>query len=263
MAHPESRPPITEEEAAHRALFLAAHAGARLQVVHTSSPVTVDLVAAARAAGQRASAEVCPHHLLLDLDDYARLGPWACCAPPIRARELVDGMWRRVLSGAVDCLVSDHAAYTHEEKRRGYDDIFETPLGCQVIQETVPAVLSEAFHVHGMALDAFARFSSTNAARIAGIHPRKGTILPGSDADLVIWDLRSSWVVDAASQQFSKNPTSPFDGRELRARVVRTIVRGTTVYRDGEIQVAPGHGRFLSSQEPGRAASAGAVEVAP
>jgi len=249
MAHPESRPPVTEEEAAHRALYLARHAGARLQVVHTSSPVTVDLVVAARAAGQAASAEVCPHHLLLDLDDYARLGPLACCAPPIRDRALVDGMWERVLAGKVDCLVSDHAAYTREEKERGYEDIFETALGCQVIQEAVPAVLSQAVHRHGMALDAFARFSSTNAARIAGLYPRKGTILPGSDADLVIWDLRSSWVVDAALQQFSKNPCSVFDGRELRARVVRTLVRGTTVYSDGAIHVAPGHGRFLSSQD--------------
>ena len=249
MAHPESRPPFTEEEAAHRALYLARHAGARLQVVHTSSPVTVDLVAQARAGGQQATAEVCPHHLLLDLDDYARLGPWACCAPPIRARALVDGMWERVLAGSIDCLVSDHAAYTAEEKSRGFEDIFETPLGCQVIQETVPTVLSEAFHRHAMRLDAFARFSSTNAARIAGIYPRKGTILPGSDADLVIWDLNGSWVIDAASQQFSKNPYSPFDGREVRARVVRTLVRGVTVYGDHAIQVAPGHGEFLSSQD--------------
>src|SRR5579872_6550333 len=127
LAHLESRPPFTEEEAAHRALYLAGHAGARLQIVHTSSPVTVDLVAAARAGGQAATAEVCPHHLLLDADDYARLGPWACCAPPIRARALVDGMWERVLAGRIDCLVSDHAAYTREEKER--DDIFEVALG--------------------------------------------------------------------------------------------------------------------------------------
>lgn len=248
MAHPESRPPFTEEEAAHRALYLARHAGARLQVVHTSSPQTVDLVTAAKAAGQKATAEVCPHHLLLDLDDYARLGPWGCCAPPIRARALVDGMWERVLAGSIDCLISDHSAYTREEKSLGFKDIFDTPLGCQVIQETVPTVLSEAVHRHGMKLDAFARFSSTNAARIAGLYPRKGTILPGSDADLVIWDLDCEWVIDAASQQFSKNPWSPFDGRRVRARVQRTIVRGRTVYADGEIQVEPGYGAFLSSQ---------------
>lgn len=95
-----------------------------------------------------------------------------------------------------------------------------------------------------MALDAFARFSAANAARITGLFPRKGTILPGSDARLVLWDLNGEWTVDAA-QQFSKNSWSPFEGRKVRARVARTLVRGQTVYRDGEILVEPGHARFL------------------
>ncbi len=249
MAHPESRPPFTEEEAAHRALYIARHAGARLQVVHTSSPETLEVIIAARQAGQTASAEVCPHHLLLDLDDFQRLGPWGCCAPPIRSRAHVDGMWEHVLSGELDSLISDHCAYTIEEKSIGYEDILECPLGCQVIQETVPTVFSEAVHRHGMSLDAFARFSSTNAAKIVGLYPRKGTIRPGSDADLVLWDLDSEWVIDAASQQFSKHPWSPFDGRRIQARVIRTIVRGRTVYADGQFHVEPGYGRFLSSQE--------------
>jgi allantoinase len=248
-AHPESRPPFVEEEAVHRALFLADHSGVRIQIVHGSSPVSVDLVAQARARGQRASIEVCPHHLLLDLDDYERLGPWGCCAPPIRARSLVEGMWARVLEGRVDSLVSDHAAYTHAEKEAGGEDMLSCPLGCQVIQETVPLVLSEAVHHRGMALDAFARFSSTNAARIVGLYPRKGTILPGSDADLALYDLETDWVVDPGAQQFSKNPWSPFEGRRVRGRLVRTIVRGRTVYLDGEITEQEGYGRFLSSQE--------------
>jgi allantoinase len=249
MAHHEARPPFVEEEAVHRALYLAGHAGARLQVVHGSSPVSVDLVAEARARGQRATIEVCPHHLLLDLDDLRRLGPWGCCAPALRERALVEGMWDRVLDGRVDCLVSDHAAYTLAEKAAGHDDILAAPLGCQVIQETVPLVLSEAVHRRGMALDAFARFSATNAARIAGLYPRKGTILPGADADLALYDLDAEWVVDPPAQQLSKNPWSPFAGRAVRGRCVRTIVRGRTVHAGGEIHVAPGHGRFLSSQE--------------
>jgi allantoinase len=254
LAHQESRPAFVEEEAVHRVIYLAAHAGARLQVVHTSSPVSVDLVAAARAAGGRVSAEVCPHHLMLDLDDALALGPFGCCAPPLRPRELVEGMWARVLAGQIDCLVSDHSAYTVEEKRRGYDDVFETPLGCQVIQETVPVVLSEALHRRGMALDAFVRFCSTNAARIAGLYPRKGSLLPGSDADIAVWDLDEEWTVNAAAQQFSKNPWSPFDGRAVRGRVRRTLVRGETVYADGEILAAPGYGRFLAGA--GRTAEA-------
>jgi allantoinase len=249
MAHPESRPAFVEEEAVHRALFLAASAGVRVQIVHGSSPVSADLVSDARRHGHRATIEVCPHHLLLDMDDYRRLGPWGCCAPALRERELVEGMWDRVLRGELHSLVSDHAAYTREEKEAGRDDMLECPLGCQVIQETVPLVLSEAVHQRGMSLPDFARFSATNSARAAGLYPRKGTILPGSDADLALYDLQAEWTVDSREQQFSKNPWSPFEGRRVRGRVVRTIVRGRTVYCDGEITAPPGHGTFLSSQD--------------
>jgi allantoinase len=263
LAHHESRPAFIEEEAVHRALYLARHVGVRIQIVHTSSPVSVDLVAAARRAGLQATAEVCPHHLLLDLDDLVRLGPYGRCAPALRPRELVEGMWERVLAGTLDSLVSDHCAYTIKEKEPGWEDIFAAPLGCQVMQETVPLVLDEAYHRRGMPLDAFARFSSTNAARTIGLHPRKGTILPGSDADLALYDLETEWVVDARSQQLSKNPWSPFDGRRSRARCVRTLVRGVTVHRDGEILAAPGTGRFLSVHDDYAAASAGAAAGAP
>ena len=249
MAHPESRPPFVEEEAVHRALFLAASAGVRVQIVHGSSPVSVDLVGDARRRGHPATIEVCSHHLLLDMEDYRSSGPWGCCAPALRERELVEGLWARVLRGEVHSLVSDHAAYTREEKERGLDDMLECPLGCQVIQETVPLVLSEAVHHRGMSLADFARFSATNSARTAGLYPRKGTILPGSDADLALYDLQAEWTVNAREQQFSKNPWSPFEGRRVRGRVVRTIVRGATVYCEGEITASPGHGTFLSSQD--------------
>jgi allantoinase len=246
LAHHESRPAFVEEEAVHRALYLAAHVGVRIQIVHVSSPVSAALVREEKRLGRPVTMEICPHHLLLDLDDLVRLGPYGACAPALRERGLVERLWDSVLDGTADCLVSDHSAYTRAEKDAGYDDIFLSPLGCQVMQETVPLVLDEAFHRRGLPLDAFVRFSSTNAARISGTYPRKGTLLPGADADVVLYDLEHEWRVDAASQQFSKNPWSPFDGRRARARVVRTLVRGETVYADGEILAAPGSGRFLA-----------------
>jgi dihydroorotase (multifunctional complex type) len=246
LAHHESRPPFVEEEAVHRALFLAEHADVRIQIVHVSSPGSAELVRRAKDAGQPASMEICPHHLLLDLDDLVRLGPYGRCAPALRDRPLVEGLWDYVLDGTADSLVSDHAAYTLEEKEPGWEDIFVAPLGCQVMQETVPLVLDEAYHRRGMTLDAFVRFSSTNAARTVGLYPRKGTLLPGADADIAVYDLEHEWVVDAKAQQFSKNPWSPFDGRRARARVVRTLVRGETVFADGQIVSEPGSGRFLS-----------------
>jgi len=261
LAHHESRPPFVEEEAVHRALFLAAHADVRIQIVHVSSPGSAELVRRARAEGQRATMEICPHHLLLDLDDLVRLGPYGRCAPALRDRPLVERLWNYVLDGTADSLVSDHCAYTIEEKEPGWADIFAAPLGCQVMQETVPLVLDEAFHRRGMPLDAFVRFSSTNAARTAGLYPRKGTLLPGADADIAVYDLEGEWEVDARSQQFSKNPWSPFDGRRAHARVVRTLVRGETVFADGEIVAAPGSGRFLPCHDDYTLGRAGRAAV--
>src|SRR3954451_1886859 len=249
MAHHEARPPFVEEEAVQRALYLAAHADVRIQIVHVSSPVSAQLVGDEKRRGRPVTMEICPHHLLLDLDDLVRLGPFGMCAPALRDRALVEQLWSFVLDGTADCLVSDHSAYTLEEKEPGWDDIFDALLGCQVIQETVPLVLDEAYHRRGMPLEHFVRFSSTNAARIAGLYPRKGSLLPGADADIALYDLETEWIVDAKSQQFSKNPWSPFDGRRVRARVVRTLVRGETVFADGEIVAEPGSGASLSCQD--------------
>src|SRR3954447_12773726 len=246
LAHHESRPPFVEEEAVHRALYLAAHVGVRIQIVHVSSPVSAALVREEKRLGRPVTMEICPHHLLLDLDDLVRLGPYGACAPALRERGLVERLWDSVLDGTADCLVSDHSASTYEEKDAGLEDVFLSPLGCQVMQETVPLVLDEAFHRRGLTLDAFVRFASSNAARISGTYPRKGSLLPGADADVVLYDLEGEWQVDARAQQFSKNPWSPFDGRRVRARVVRTLVRGETVFLDGEILARPGSGRFLS-----------------
>jgi allantoinase len=257
MAHHESRPPIVEEEAVHRALFLAGHAGARCQIVHSSCPGSVELVKLARKQGQRATIEVCSHHLLLDLGDLKRLGPFGRCAPALRDRALVEKMWDPVLYGSIDCLVSDHCAYTIEEKSKGYDNIFAAPNGCQVMQEMVPVVLDEAFHRRGMTLSALARLIAERPAQIAGIYPGKGSLLVGSDADLVLWNLDEPWVIDSGSRQFSKNPWSPFEGRKIQARVARTLVRGQTVYADGEIRVGAGFGRFLSGRDDYGLAAAG------
>src|SRR4051794_40853833 len=136
LAHHESRPPFVEEEAVHRALFLARHAGVRVQIVHTSSPVSAELVREEKRAGRPVTMEICPHHLLLDLDDLVRLGPYGVCAPALRERALVERLWDFVADGTADCLVSDHAASTLAEKDAGYDDVFLSPLGCQVMQET-------------------------------------------------------------------------------------------------------------------------------
>lgn len=244
LAHAESRPGYVEIAAVRSTLYLAAVARARVHIAHVSEPESARLIAGARAAGQDASGETCPQYLLLDEDDLARLGPYARCAPAIRPRATVEALWPLLRDETLAFVCSDHAPYTVEEKERGRANIFDAPLGLNIVQVMFPALLSEAIHRRAMPLDQFARVTATNAARRFGLYPRKGTIRPGSDADFALYDLDAEWTVRAADL-FTRHKWTPLDGTRLRGRVVATIRRGETLYERGEIRAEPGSGRFL------------------
>ncbi len=245
LAHCESRPPLVEAEAVRRAIYLAGEANAHLHIAHVSAAQSLLAIAEAHAAGHWVTAETCPQYLLLTEEDVARLGPWARCAPAIRGRDHVDALWRGLADGTLDFVCSDHAPYTTAEKEAGRDSIWRAPLGLNVIQTMFPAVLDEAIHTWGFPLDHCAAITATAAARTFNLYPRKGTILPGSDADLALYDLDRPWTVRAADL-LTKHKWTPFDGRRVRSQVVRTILRGRTVYADGRITAEPGNGRFVA-----------------
>jgi allantoinase len=239
-----SRPPFTEVEPVRRALYLAGQTGASIHFVHVSTPEAVREVAAARAAGVQATVETCPHYLALDEGDLARLGPFGKCAPPLRPRALVDELWGEVLAGRVDLIASDHSPCPPEDKERGRDDIWQAWGGLHGVQTLLPVLLGEGVHRRGLSLPLLARLTSAAPARRFGLYPRKGALLVGSDADLTIVDLEAEWTLDASMLK-TRWPVSPFLGRRFKGRVETTLVRGTVVYRAGEIAVAPGFGRRL------------------
>ena len=181
-------------------------------------------------------------------EDVARLGPYARCAPAIRTRDHVEAMWRGLADGTLDFVCSDHAPYMTAEKEAGQDSIWRAPLGLNIIQVMYPAVLDEAINSWGFPLEECAAITATNAARIFGLYPRKGTIQVGSDADLAFYDLDREWTV-RAQDLLTKHKWTPLDGRRVRGQVVRTMVRGRTVYADGRITAAPGSGRFITRVE--------------
>jgi allantoinase len=244
LAHAESRPPIVEIEAIARVVRFAEHTGARLHVAHVSTPEGAAIVRDAARAGARVTCETCPQYLLLDHEDLARLGTWARCAPAIRAREDVERLWDFVLDGSILSLGSDHSPYTIAEKQAGLHDIFKAPLGLNVIQVMLPAVLDEAVNHRGMSIAAFARMTATGPSEVIGLGHRKGSIRVGADADLAIWDMNAEWTV-TAERLFSKHRWTPLEGRRVRGRVRTTIRRGEIVYDDGAIHGQPGGGRFI------------------
>jgi allantoinase len=252
-----ARPPFTEVEPVRRALYLAGQTGASIHFVHVSTPEAVREIAAARVrtddeSGVHATLETCPHYLTLDEDDLARLGPYGKCAPPLRPRPLVDELWQELLAGRVDLIASDHSPCPPADKDKGEDDIWRAWGGLHGVQTLLPILLTEGVHERAMPLTLLVRLTSANPARRYGLYPRKGALTVGSDADVTVVDPAAEWTLDAGMLK-TRWPISPFLGRRFRGRVETTIVRGTVVYRDGEIVAAPGFGRRLveaGSHEP-------------
>jgi allantoinase len=240
----ESRPPESELEAIQRACYWTGYAGGNLHIVHITIAAGMQAVAEAKDRGVRVTSETCPHYLFFDHQDYERLGPAAKCAPPLRSRQDVDALWECVLGGLVDTIASDHSPCIWEDKARGMDDIWKAWGGISGIQTMLPALLTEGVHKRGLPLTALVRMVSGNPARIFGVYPQKGALLPGSDADLVVVDLEKEWTL-RADQLFYKNKHSAYVGATFKGSVERTILRGQTVYQDGEIKVQPGYGRPL------------------
>lgn len=248
LAWAEGRPPVVEVEAIRCALYLAHEAGARLHVVHVSTPQGLDAIDEARARGQRVTAETCPQYLALCDEDLARIGVWAKCGPPLRSRATVEGMWACLLAGGVDSIASDHSPSVTADKANFADDVWAAWGGVPGLQTMLPLLLTEGVHKRAMALPLLARLTATNPARQFGLYPRKGALQPGADADLAIVDLEGSWHVQAADL-FQRNQHSPYLGLTLRGTVERTLVRGATVYNRGEFPASPGYGQLLCRQD--------------
>jgi dihydroorotase-like cyclic amidohydrolase len=165
----------------------------------------------------------------------------------MRSLDEVEGLWSFIADGVVDVISSDHCGYTVESKAAGADDIWQAPLGLSGIQTMFPAVLDAMLNKRDLELEDFVRLTSTNPAKIFSLYPRKGTLLPGSDADVVLYDPQAPWTV-RGEDMLHRNKWTPFEGQQIGARVVRTIVRGKTVYEWGgahKVSGERGWGKFL------------------
>jgi allantoinase len=270
----DSRPVVAELEAISRAIVLGEETGCALHIVHVSSGRGVSRVAEARARGVDVSCETCPHYLVLQEDDLAALGAIAKCAPPLRPLHEQSQLWQHLLSGALPMVASDHSpsppsmkglqlVKDKETRRQGEslnDDLpislspglpisersfFEIWGGISGCQSTLQLLLTEGYYQRQLPLETIAAVTSEFVARRFGL-PQKGRIAIGADADLALVDLSHSATLQPSDLHY-RHRLSPYLGRTLRGRIVRTILRGTTVFLDGLVISTP-IGRLLRPQ---------------
>jgi allantoinase len=249
LAWCRARPPAAEVEAIRRLVSCVRGAGpgARAHVVHVSGAEGLAEVDAARERGLSVTAETCPHYLAFTEADFERVGPALKCAPPIRDAASRERLWAALLAGRVDLVGSDHSPCPAADKHKGEHDVWQAWGGVAGIQGTLPVLLTEGVHARGLSLERVADLTATAPARLFGLYPRKGAIVVGADADFVLVDPLRTWTF-GREQLHTKSGISPYLGRTFRGAVVRTIVRGRTVFADGEILGEPGWGRLVTPE---------------
>ena len=243
--HERSRPPVVEIETTAKILLFAEKTGAKVEIAHISTPEAALLVQDAKDKGVYAIAETCPHYLFLNEENLIKHGSFAKCNPPVRSEEQREGMWELLRAGFFDIVGSDHAPYTKEEKEKGNGDIFVPPAGFPGLSTRLPLMFT-AVKEGKIDLALMVELICENPARIFGLYPQKGVILPGCDADLIIIDPDKKGKIDK-NKMFTKCRDSAlvYDGWEVYGQPEQTIVRGEVVYEHGAIKVKPGYGRII------------------
>jgi allantoinase len=227
-----SRPVIAELEAIERAILFASDTGCSLHIVHVSSGRGVSLVAEAQARGVDVSCETCPHYLVLTEEDMERLGAVAKCSPPLRPLAEQDALWRHIFDGTLQMVASDHSPAPAGMKTG--DNFFQVWGGISGCQSMLQLMLTEGYARRDLPLSTIASLTAAYPARRFSLSPAKGVIAIGSDADLALVDLSAGAALRPEDLQY-RHKHSPYVSRTLRGRIVRTLVRGTTVYQDGKV----------------------------
>ncbi len=237
-----SRPVVAELEAIERAILFAQETGCSLHIVHVSTGRGVRLVAEAQARGVDVSCETCPHYLVLTEEDVEALGAVAKCAPPLRPKAEQDELWEHIFAGVLPMVASDHSpAPASMKTSTNFFSVWGGISGCQSL---LSLLLTEGYAQRDLPLPIITSITAEYVARRFKLFPRKGELAIGADADITLVDLQRG-VRLAASDLFYRHQHSPYIGRTMSATILRTLVRGMTVYRDGSIAAKPA-GRLLT-----------------
>jgi dihydropyrimidinase len=246
--HPLSRPPEVEGEAANRAIRIAEVLKVPVYLVHVSSRQALEAITRARNEGQRVFGEVLAGHLLVDDSvyrdpDFARAAGHVM-SPPFRAAEHQAALWRGLQSGNLQTTATDHCTFCAEQKAAGKDDFRKIPNGTAGIENRMEVLWHHGVNTGRLTMNEFVRVTSTNAAQIFNIYPRKGSITVGADADLVVWDPAASKTISAKTHHQNVD-FNIFEGMTVKGGASHTVSGGKLVYARGELRVERGAGRHI------------------
>jgi dihydropyrimidinase len=241
----ESRPVAAEVAATRQAVAMGEASGAALYIVHLSCEAALEVCEQARSPSRPVFVETRPLYLHFTRERYRQPeGPLFVGQPPLREAGDVDALWAGLARGAINTLATDHAPWTRQQKLDPALNIANLRPGVNNLQVMLPLLFSEGVRTGRLSLMRFVAVTSTNAARLFGLFPRKGTIAVGSDADLGLWAPDERRRV-AGSRLYSRAGFSVYDGMEVTGWPQMTIRRGQVVYVDGQITGQPGGGRLL------------------
>jgi len=250
-AHAYSRPPEVEGEATNRAIMIADMAGVPVYIVHTSCEQAHEAIRRARQAGKRVYGEPLIQHLVLDESEYFNRD-WDYAArrvmsPPFRNKQHQDSLWAGLASGSLQVVATDHCAFTTAQKRNGIGNFAKIPNGTGGLEDRMPVLWTKGVKTGRLTMNEFVAVTSTNIAKILNMYPKKGAILVGADADLVVWDPKRKKTITAARQQ-SAIDYNVFEGIEVEGLPRFTLTRGQVAVTEDTVSTEQGHGQFVARE---------------
>ena len=240
-----SRPPDAEVAAISIAVDLANQLSCRAHIVHLSAADALPLLETARRIGIPVTCETCPHYLVFDSESIPDGATEFKCAPPIRDAANREKLWDALQRGLIDLVASDHSPCLPEMKLKESGDFMRAWGGIASLEAAFGAMWREA-HSRGIAAERLAHWMSAAPARLAGLEGRKGAIVEGADADLLVWDADAEWTLDP-TELHQRHPITPYAGRPMRGRVERVYLRGEVVFENGALVGAPSGMAIVSS----------------
>jgi dihydropyrimidinase len=254
--HALTRPTVAEAEAVQRAIAMAEMAGAPVYIVHLSSEDALNQVREARDRGLPAFAETCPQYLLLSIEDQMPGKSFEeakyVFTPPLREKKNQQKLWDGLRHDHLQVVSTDHCPFCFaDQKALGKDDFTKIPNGCPGIENRMQLIYHHGVNAGRLTLNRFVEITATAPARIFGMYPQKGTVAPGSDADIVLWDPNAELTISAATHHMRVD-YSMFEGFKVRGNARQVYSRGELIVDRGEFLGRPGRGRYLRRTPRGR-----------